>query len=103
MQMIAAVICGKQAIWMLGVADDCIEVNHPIEVSCGANPLIDGLAVSFAERSGMVVIGAEVRSDRSPKDTQAVSVSTDDDLLVRVDHSRVERCVLSRGHFTVAR
>lgn len=48
MQVVAAIVGREQAIGVLGIANDGVEVDDGIEVAGGADPLIDGLAVGFA-------------------------------------------------------
>ena len=50
--MVAAVVGGEQVVGVGGVANDAVEVDDGVEVAGGANPLVDGLAVGFAERAG---------------------------------------------------
>src|ERR1700733_2694308 len=56
MQVVAAVEAGQQLIWMLRVAYHGIEVDHCVEVPCGANPLVHRLAVGLGDETGMVVV-----------------------------------------------
>ena len=53
--MIATVEIGQQLIGMLWVAYHSIEIDHGVEVSQSANPLIHCLPVSLAQRAGMIV------------------------------------------------
>jgi len=47
-QVIAAVICGQQAIEVLRVTNDGIEIDDRIEVAGGANPCVHCLPVGLA-------------------------------------------------------
>jgi len=53
--VVSAVVGGKELVGVLGIADDGVEIDDGVEVARGADPLVDGLAVGFAERAGVVV------------------------------------------------
>lgn len=55
MQVIAAVVCRKELIEVLRIANDGVEVNDGIEIARCADPLINNLPVGLAEQTGMVV------------------------------------------------
>jgi len=82
MEVVAAVVGGEELIGVLGVADYGVEIDDCIEVAGGADPFIHGLAVGFAERAGMIVAGAYVRSDGGAIDQQTVGMGTRDDLFI---------------------
>ena len=54
-EVVAAIVGGQEAIGMLRVAHDSVEVDHRVEVARRANPLIHCLPVGLAQRAGMVV------------------------------------------------
>lgn len=86
MQVVSAVVGGAEAVWLAGVANNCVEVDDRVEVAFTANPLIDGLAVGFAQWARMIVIGTYVWCDRRTDNAESVRVSADNDLLVRGKH-----------------
>ena len=55
MQVIAAVVCRKELIEVLRIANDGVEVDDGIEVARCADPLINNLPVGLAKWSRMVV------------------------------------------------
>ncbi len=80
--MVAAVVGGEQLVGVLGVADYGVEIDDGVEVAGGANPVVDGLAVGFAQGAGVIVVGADVGGDRRAVDAQAVGVGAGDQLLI---------------------
>src|SRR6266567_6946003 len=50
-KVVAAIVGGEELVGVLGVADYGVEVDDSVEVSGGADPLVDGLAVGFTERA----------------------------------------------------
>src|SRR5690349_12973624 len=85
--MVSAVVGGTQSVWLTRVADDCVKIEHGVEVSFAANPLVDSLAVGFAQWAWVIVIRADIRRDRRANDAESVSMGADDDLLVRGEDS----------------
>ena len=100
--MVAAIVGGKKLVRMLRIANDAIEVGHCIEMTCGPDPLVYRLAVGLAQRTGVIIAGAHVRSNRRANDVQAMGVSPSNDLLIRAENSLNEGSVLGRGNFAVA-
>src|SRR5579864_4916425 len=80
----------------LRVAQYRIEVDDRVEVAGGTNPLIDGLTIGLAERPRMIVVRADVRSDRGPNHTQTMGMGPYDDLLICGDHLLHSRRVFRR-------
>jgi len=103
MQVVAAVEGVQQMVGMLRVTHEGIEINHRIKVARGANPLINNLAVGFAQRAGVVIARTNVRSDCSSVDAQAVRVGAFDDLLVGGDDLRDKVVMVGGRHFAVDR
>lgn len=100
--MVAAVVSRDEAVGMLRVAHDDVEVDDGIEVAGSADPLVDGLAIGLAERTWMVVGRTDVGSDCRAVDSQAVRVSPLDNLLVHGDEA-LDDCGVIRGRdFAVA-
>ena len=97
--MVAAVVGGEEAVGLLGVADDLVEIDDGVEVAGRADPLIDGYAIGFAERAGVVVIRAGVGSDGGSDDAEAVGVGARDDLRVGGEDALDESSVLGCGGF----
>ena len=56
MQMIAAIEGGQQLVGVIRIANHRVEIDYPVEMAGGANPLIHGLTISFAQRAWMVII-----------------------------------------------
>lgn len=55
MQVITAIEGGQQLAGVTGIANHGVEIDDAVEIPRGSNPLIHGLAVSFAQGSGMVI------------------------------------------------
>jgi len=55
-QVIAAVEGGQQLVGMIRIANDCVEIDYTVEMAGGANPLVHGLPIRFAQRAWMVII-----------------------------------------------
>ena len=68
MQVVAAIEGWQKMVWVRGIADDRIEVDDGVEVSGGADPGVDGLAIGFAQRAGVVVVGADEGGDCGSED-----------------------------------
>lgn len=54
-EVIAGVEGGEELVGVGGIADHGVEIDCPVEMAGGANPLIDGLAVGFARWARMVI------------------------------------------------
>jgi hypothetical protein len=50
MQMVSAVVTREQLRWVARVAQDLVEIDHTIEFTAGANPIVDLLAHPFLLR-----------------------------------------------------
>ena len=61
--MVPAIVVGSQPAGLTRIAHNRVKVNHRVEVAGRANPLIDGLAVRFAKRAGMIIVRACIRGD----------------------------------------
>jgi hypothetical protein len=83
MKVIAGIECRQEALGMLRVTGDLIEVDDRIEVSGSSDPFIHGLAVCFAGRAGMIEVRSDEGRERCADDCDVMSVSADDHLLVR--------------------
>jgi len=81
-EVVSAVVVGAEAVGLARVARYGVEVDDCVEVAGGANPLVDGLAVGFAARARVVVIGAYVGRDGCADDAESVRVGAGDDLFV---------------------
>ncbi len=97
--MVATVIGGEEAVGLLGVANDGVEIDNGVEVAGGADPLINSYAVGFAERAGVVVIRAGVGSDGGSDDAEGVGVGAGDNLRVGGENALDEGGVPGRGDF----
>ena len=53
--MVTGIVRWQQPIGILWVAHHGVEVNHCVEISGRADPLIDGLPVGVAQGAGMVI------------------------------------------------
>ena len=102
-EVVAAVVDGEQAIEMVGVADDFVEVEGRVEVAGGENPGVDGLAIGFGGWAGVVVIGADEGGDSGADHLDAVGVGAVDDLLIGGEDARDESGVFCGGNFAEAR
>jgi len=78
--VVAAVVGGEQVIGLRRVADDGIEVGRVL-IACGccanpsiSNPGVDGLAVGFAQGTGVVEGGADLGRDGGSDDAERVGV-----------------------------
>jgi len=100
--VVAAVVCGKKLIGVLRIANDAIEIDDRVEVAGSANPFVDHLPVSLAERAGVVVGGTNVGRNGGAINTEAVSVRTRGDLLVRRDNSLDKRGMIGGRDFAIA-
>ena len=67
---------------ILRVAQRSVEIDDGIEISAGANPFVDFLAVGFGARAGMVIVGAGERRDGGAVNFDSLLVGALDDLLV---------------------
>ena len=82
MQVIAAIVGRQKLIGMLRVADHAVEINHSIEISRSANPAVDGLPVSFAQWTRMIIARPNVRSDGRSDHVESVCMRACNYLLI---------------------
>ena len=82
-EVVARIIVGAQAIWLLRVFYGNLEVDDRVKVTTGSNPLIYGLPISLIRWFGMVVLGSSIGQDRSAIDEDVLLVGSADDLLIR--------------------
>src|ERR1700733_5943551 len=88
---------------MRWVAHYLIEIENGIEVTRSANPLIDGLPISFAGRAGVVIIRAHIGCNRCADHANAACVGANDELLISSQNTMYERSMLHGSQFTIAR
>src|ERR1700751_4544146 len=55
MEMVPAIVDGKQAVAALWVTHNSVEVNHRVEMAIRANPFIDDLSVGFTQWTGVII------------------------------------------------
>ena len=77
-EMVAGIGSGIEDRGIGGIARDLIEVDDAVEDAAGADPLIDGFAHLFAGWRG--VVGADIRSEGSAEDFDAVGMGARDKL-----------------------
>src|SRR6266481_1985926 len=90
MQVVSAVICMKQLRRMAWVTQDRIEIDHTIEFTTAANPVVNLLTHGFplgSIKSGNQPFEGRVLKWRvcRPNDTNPVSMATRDELTIAGD------------------
>src|SRR5215467_12120769 len=103
MKTIAGIELWKQAIGMLRVARDFVEVDQRVEVPGRSNPLVDRLPVRLAARSWVVVLRTGKGKQGSANHLDSVRVRAGHDLLVGSDHAAHQRIVFILGDLAIAR
>jgi hypothetical protein len=103
MKMVAAIIRGQQAVGMLWIARNLIEIDDSIKVARGANPLIHSLSVCLGRLPGVVVARSHKWRNRRADHFDAVRMSAHDHLLVCTDDVPDQRVVFGLGNVVIAR
>ena len=90
MQVVTAVVCRRQLRWMAWVTQDRIEIDHTIEFTTAANPVVNLLTYGFSlgcKKNGNQPFEGRVLKWRvcRPNDTNAVSMATRDELTIAGD------------------
>ena len=88
---------------MLRITDDAIKINHSIEVSGGADPVVHCLPVGLTQGAGMIVIRPCIWSNCRPEYAQSMRVGALRNLLVRCEHAINKRPMLLCAHLAITR
>ena len=85
------------------IAHHRVKVNHIIEMTGRANPLIHRLSIGFAERPWVIVIRSDVRSYRRSDHANSMRMGAQNDLFVGMQNLTCSSRVLCGRDFSATR
>ena len=100
MQVISAIVGGKQAFWLTRITRHGVEVDDRIEGASRANPFIDGPTIGFAQWTGVIIVRADIWGDGGTDHANTVRVCPGDDLLIGRNYPPDAFLVFRPGHFS---
>src|SRR5580693_2034743 len=103
MKMITTIKGGQQALRMLGITGDLVEVDEFIKVSGSSDPFINGLPISFARWSRAVVARPAKGHDGRADDLDVIRVGARDHLFVCPDNPPNQCLMLGRRNLAFPR
>jgi len=103
MQVISTIESGQEAVDVLRVTQDLVEVDDGVEVAPCSDPGVDRLSVGFVQRTWVVVVRSPIGRYGPPKYLQPMRVSPQNHLLICGEYALHQRGVLRWSDFALAR